>query len=90
MLPPSPAAGVPKAPPVEAPREGVPNPLVRLELPKPVVVPSPVVPKAPVLRGDPNAAAPVRFAPPRPVPNGLVRELAPVVPKVPVKPVGFV
>lgn len=83
-------AGVPNAPPVEAPREGVPNPLVRLELPKPVVVPSPVVPKVPVLSGDPNAAAAVRLAPPRLVPNGLPRVLVPVVPKAPVKPVGLV
>ena len=81
---------MPKAPPVEAPREGVPNPLVRLEFPKPVVVPSPVVPKVLVLRADPNAAAAVRFVPPRPVPKGVPRELAPVVPKAPVRPVGFV
>lgn len=86
MLPPSPVPEEPNAPPVEAPKAGVPNPVV-----KPVVVPSPEVPKVPVFSSDPNAPAPGIFVPPRPVvvPNGLLRELVPVELKVPVKPVGF-
>ena len=82
----------PNAPPVEAPKAGVPNPVVKLVFPNPVVVPSPVVPKVPVFRSDPNVPAAGRFVPPRPVaiPNELPRELVPVAPKVPVKLVGFV
>lgn len=87
-LPASPVAVEPKAPPVEAPRAGVPNPL---GVPNPVAAPSPVVPKVPVLRDDPNAAVAARFVPPSPVavPNGLLRAV-PVAPKVPVKPVVLV
>lgn len=78
MPPPSPVPEEPNAPPVETPKEGVPNPVV-----KPVVAPSPVVPKVPVFRSDPNAPVPGRFVLPRPV--VVPRELVPLAPKVRVK-----
>ena len=73
-VPPSPVPVDPKAPPVEDPRAGVPNPKVlvlrgipNVEPDVRLVLPSPVM-----------------------VPNGFPRDAVPAVPKEPVKPAGFV
>ena len=89
---PSPAPVEPKAPAVEEPRAGVPNPPVRLGVPNPVVAPRPVAPKVLVPRGVPNVEPDVRLVPPSPVvvPNGFPSDAVPAVPKQPVKPAGFV
>ena len=91
-VPPSPVPVEPKAPPVEDPRAGVPNPPVRLGVPNPVVAPRPVAPKVLVPRGVPNVDPDVRLVLPSPavVPNGFPRDAVPAVPKEPVKPAGFV
>ena len=91
-VPPSPVPVEPKAPPVEDPRAGVPNPPVRLGVPNPVVAPRPVAPKVLVPRDVPNVDPDVRLVLPSPavVPNGFPRDAVPAVPKEPVKPAGFV
>ena len=90
--PPSPVPAEAKAPPVEDPRAGVPNPPVRLGVPNPVVALRPVAPKVLVPRGVPNVEPDVRLVLPSPVvvPNGFPRDAVPAVPKEPVKPAGFV
>ena len=82
-VPPNPVPVEAKAPPVEDPRAGVPNP---------VVAPRPVAPKVLVPRGVPNVEPDVRLVLRSPVvaPNGFPRDAVPAVPKEPVKPAGFV
>ena len=65
--PPSPVPVEPKAPPLEDPRAGVPNPPVRLGVPNPVVALRPVAPKVLVPRGAPNVEPDVRLVLPSPV-----------------------
>ena len=75
-VPPSPVPVEAKAPPVEDPRAGVPNPPVRLGIPNPAVAPRPVAPKVLVPRGVPNVEPDVRLVLPSSVvvPNGFPRD----------------
>lgn len=86
---PSPVPVEPKAPTVEDPRAGTPNPPVRLGVPNAVVGRRPEAPKVLVPRGAPNVEPDVRLVVPSPVvvPNGFPKY---AVPKEPVKPAGLV
>ena len=92
LVPPSPVPVEAKAPPMEDPRPGVPNPPVRLGVPNQVVAPRSVAPKELVPRGVLNVEPDVRLVLPSPVvvPNGFPRDAVPAVPKEPVTPAGFV
>ena len=88
---PSPVPAEPKAPTLEDPRAGAPNPPVRLGVPNPVVGPRPAAPKVLVPRGALNVEPDVRLVVPSPVvvPNGFPKDAVPAVSKEPVKPAGF-